>query len=325
MDRARAPDKADRRHYIADKKSIINAMELSPGILAFVRTAELGSLTRAARALGVTPSGVGKSIARLEDDLGVRLLQRTTRRIALTDDGALFFEHGRRVLEELEGARNMLSNRRGAASGRLRVSLPLTIGRRIVVPALADLLPKYPELRVEVAFSDRRVNLIEDGIDVAVRIGELHDSSLIAKRIGAQQVVTIVSPRYLRGRRVESMNDLSPLHAIVFRMPTTGAIRPWRFRAARRAAQWHPTPYLAFDDGEAIVAAVVVGLGVAQVPSYMAEGAIASGDVLELLPRERPAADPIHAVYPSQRNLPARVRVFVEFLAALPGLTPALS
>ncbi|HKU44529.1 MAG TPA: LysR family transcriptional regulator [Polyangiales bacterium] len=299
-------------------------MEASPGILAFVRTAELGSLTRAARALGVTPSGIGKSIARLENELGVRLLQRTTRRIRLTEDGALFFEHGRRVLDELEAARNVLSNRRGAASGRVRVSLPLTIGRRIVVPALPDILRKYPELRIEIGFSDRRVNLLEDGVDVAVRVGALTDSSLIAKRIGEQQVITIGSVQYLGARRIDSVNDLSPLHAIVFRLPSTGVIRPWRFRATRRAAQLSPTPYLAFDDGEAIVAAVAAGLGVAQVPSYMADMALASGEVVELLPKQRPPLDPIHAVYPSQRNLPARMRVFVEFLASLPALRPRL-
>lgn len=298
-------------------------MELAPGIIAFVRTAELGSLTRAARVLGVTPSAIGKSIARLEDELGVRLLQRTTRRVRLTDDGALFFEHGRRVLYELDNAHDALSNRRGVASGRLRVSLPLTIGRTLVVPALAPFLLEYPEIRIEMAFSDRRVNLVEEGIDVALRIGELNDSSLIARRVGTQQVITIAAPQFMKGRRVETPNDLTPLSAVVFRLPSTGAIRPWRFARARRPVQLQPTPYLCFDDGEAMVEAVKVGLGVAQVPSYMAAAALASGALVELLPKQRPPPDPIHAVYPSQRNLPGRTRVFIDFLAQLLGAAPS--
>lgn len=295
-------------------------MDVSSGIPAFVRAAELGSFTRAARVLGVTPSGIGKSIARLESELGVRLLQRTTRRISLTDDGALFFEHGRRILEELETARNLMSNRRDVPLGRLRVSLPTTLAKRVVVPALGQFLARYPELRTELFLSDRRVNLVEDAFDVALRVGALRDSSLVARRIGAQQLVTIGAPAYLGERRVETIGDLSPLRAIVFRLPSTSTFKPWAFRSEGRLLEIHPAPYVALDDGEAIVGAVSAGLGVAQVPTYMAIDELARGAVVELLPAQRPPADPLSAVYPSQRNVPARTRAFIEFLAGLPWL-----
>jgi LysR family transcriptional regulator, regulator for bpeEF and oprC len=296
-------------------------MDLTPpGIAAFVRVAELGSFTRAAHALGVTPSGIGKSIARLEDELGVRLLQRSTRKVSLTDDGVVFLEHGRRVLEELDAARSSLSTRRGAALGHLRVSLPLTLGRQVVVPALPGFLARYPGLRVEISFSDRRVSLLEDGIDVAIRIGELRDSSLVAKRVGVQQNITIGCARQLAGRRIETIGDLTMLPAVVFRMPSTGTIRPWRFRSGKRAIELRPTPVISLDDGEAIVSAVAAGLGIGQIPSYMATAVIAAGEVIELLPSFREGPLPISAVYPSQRHLPARTRAFIELVASLPGL-----
>jgi DNA-binding transcriptional LysR family regulator len=270
--------------------------------------------------LGVTPSGIGKNIQRLEDELGVRLLQRTTRKISLTDDGVLFLEHGRRVLEELDAARTTLSTRRSAATGQLRVSLPLTLGRRLIVPALPSFLARYPGLRVELSFSDRRINLLEDNIDVAIRIGELHDSSLVARRVGEQQNITIGSPRELGNRRIESIGDLATLPAVVFRLPSTNTVRPWRFRSGKRVLELRPTPHISLDDGEAIVSAIAAGLGVGQIPSYMATEAIAAGDVIELLPRMREPPIPISAVYPSQRHLPARTRAFIELVASLPGL-----
>jgi DNA-binding transcriptional LysR family regulator len=190
-----------------------------------------------------------------------------------------------------------------------------------VVPALPAFLARYPDLRTELTFSDRQVNLLEDGIDVALRIGELRDSSLVARRVGEQQNITIGSPRQLAGRSVESVGDLATLPAVVFRLPSTGTVRPWEFRSGKRNIELRPRPYLSLDDGEAIVRAVAAGLGVGQVPSYMATTALAAGEVVELLPRLRAPTLPISAIYPSQRHLPARTRAFIEFLAGLPELS----
>jgi LysR family transcriptional regulator, regulator for bpeEF and oprC len=243
--------------------------------------AELRSFTDASRALGITPSGVGKSIARLETSLGARLLHRTTRRIGLTDDGAVFFEQCRRILDELESARGLMSNRGAAPRGRLRVSVPITIGKRIIVPELTRFLAEHPDVELDVSLSDRHVNLVEDGIDVAVRIGSLADSSLVARPIGRQQVVTIASAAYLAANGVASLGDLALRRCISFRLPSTGRERAWTFRLEGRPVEWRPRSFLTLDDGEALVAAARAGLGVTQVPSYMADDALASGELVE--------------------------------------------
>jgi LysR family transcriptional regulator for bpeEF and oprC len=292
------------------------------GIEAFVRAAELRSFTRAGQALGITSSGVGKSIARLEESLGVRLLHRTTRRIGLTDDGALFFDRCRQILNDLDAARGLVSNRSAAPRGRLHVSLPTTIGRRVVVPELPRFLAAHPDLELDVSLSDRRINLVEDGVDVAIRIGALGDSSLVARPIGQQQLVTLASPRYLAETEIGSLGDL-PLHrCLAFRLPSTGRERAWTFRSEGRDIEWLPRSHLTFDDGEALVTAARAALGIIQVPSYMAEDALAAGDLVEILPQLRAHPIPIHAVFATRKNLPARTRAFVDVVTSLEGLRP---
>jgi DNA-binding transcriptional LysR family regulator len=294
-------------------------MDRLSGILAFVRAAESRSFAQAARVLDVTPSGVGKSISRLETELGVRLLNRTTRRVSLTDDGAVFFEHCRRILDDLDTAESLMSNRRAAPRGRLHVSLPTTLGKLFVIPYLPRFLERHPELTLELSMSDRRVNLVEDGIDIAVRIGTLNDSTLIARPLWQQQVITIASPRYIRGQPIGTMGDLALHRCLMFRWPTTGRERPWLFHIDGRNIDWRPRIFVTIDEGEALVEAARAGVGITQVPSYMAETAIKRNEVVELLPEIRPSPDPINAIYASQRNLPARIRAFIDFLTTLPG------
>jgi DNA-binding transcriptional LysR family regulator len=297
-------------------------MEQMTGIVAFVRAAELRSFTRAAKVLGMTSSGVGKAIGRLEAELGVRLLHRTTRRIGLTDDGAVFFEECRRILDDLESARALMSHRSATPRGRLRVSLPTTIGKRIVLPALPRFLEAHADVWLDIGLSDLRVNLVEDGVDVALRVGALADSSLVARPIGQQQILTIASPAAIARAPVHTLGDLTQHRCLSFRMPTTRRERAWTFRIDGRPALWAPRAFLTLDDGEALVEAVKAGIGVAQVPSYMAHEALATGAVVEVLAELRSRPDPISAVYVSQRNLPARTRAFVDFLSGLPGLGP---
>jgi len=292
-----------------------HGVDLAAGLQTFVRVAEAGSFTRAARSLGVTPSGVGKTLARLEAELGVRLLARTTRRVTLTEDGELFFEQCRKILDDLENARSFLSSRRAAARGRLRVTVPATIGRRFLVPALAKFVAAHPEVKLELVLTDRLVNLVEEHVDVAIRIGALADSSLVARKIGAQQVITIAAPQLLRGRRVHAPVDLAAVPAVVFRRPSSGTVRPWTFSDRGHVATIHPRATISIDDGEAMVAAVRAGLGVAQVPHYMAEAELAAGQVVEVLPSFRPPTEPIFAVHLHQRIVPPRTRAFLDFCA----------
>ncbi len=290
-------------------------MDLAAGLQTFVRVAEKGSFTRAARSLGVTPSGVGKTLGRLEAELGVRLFSRTTRRVTLTDDGEIFFEQCRKILDDLENARSFLSSRRAGARGRLRVTVPATLGRRFLVPALGKFVAAHPDVKLELVLADRIVNLVEEHVDVAIRIGGLADSSLVARRIGWQQVITIAAPQLLRRRRVHSPADLVALPAVVFRRPSSGTVRPWMFSERGDITTLHPTATISIDDGEAMVAAVQAGLGVAQVPHYMAEKELAAGQIVEVLTPFRPAAEPIFAVHLEQRIVPPRTRAFLDFLA----------
>ena len=316
-----ALDKVASGQLTADCQSAIgDTVEDLGAILAFVKAAELRSFTQASRALGITPSGIGKSIARLEASLGVRLLHRTTRRIGLTDDGAVFFEQCRKILDDLEAARRLMSNRGATPRGRLRVSIPITIGKRFVIPELTRFVAAHPDVELDVSLSDRRVNLVEDGVDVAIRIGHLADSSLVAKPIGQQQVVTIASTAYLAAGGIASLGDLALRRCFSFRLPSTGRQRAWTFRLDERAVEWRPRSFLTLDDSEALVAAARAGLGVTQVPSYMAYDALASGELVEVLPHLRPRPDPIHAVFASRHNMPARTRAFVDFVTSLRGL-----
>ena len=200
------------------------------------------------------------------------------------------------------------------------MSIPVTIGKRIIIPELARFLAEHPDLELDVSLSDRRVNLIEDGIDVAIRIGSLADSSLVARPVGQQQVVTIASAAYLAKESVASLGDLALRRCFSFRLPSTGRERAWTFRLEGRAVEWRPRSFLTLDDSEALVAAALAGLGVTQVPSYMADDALASGELVEVLPHLRPHPDPIHAVFASRHNLPARTRAFVELVTSLRGL-----
>jgi len=297
-------------------------MDRLGNIVVFVRAAEALSFARAAKALGMTASGVGKSIARLEAELGVRLLARSTRRVSLTDDGAVFFEHCRRIIDDLELAHGQMSNRRGTVAGRLRASLPTTLGKLFVVPRLPQLFKRHPQLLLELSLNDRWVNLVEDAVDVALRIGALSDSSLVARRVGHQQILTIASPAYLARRVVRDIGELSQHACVLFRLPTSGRERPWRFLRDGERVELRPRPRLLLDEGEAIVEAVRAGLGVSQVPSYMAAQALAAGDVVEILPELRPPPDPIHAVYAERRSVRPGVRAFIDFLGALPELQP---
>jgi DNA-binding transcriptional LysR family regulator len=232
----------------------------------------------------------------------------------------VFFEHCRKILSEIELAQSSMSNRKGTPRGRLRVSLPSTLGKRFVVPRLPELLKRHPELTLDLQFNDRWVNLVEDAIDVALRVGALNDSSLVARRIGQHQIISIASPSYVRGKALATLADLS-LHAcLTFRLPTSGRERAWHFLQAGEPVALRPRARLTLDDGEGLVEAVRAGLGVAQVPSYMAAPGIADGSLVEVLVAQRPRPDPLHAVHPGPRNAPPAVRAFVEFLARIPEL-----
>jgi DNA-binding transcriptional LysR family regulator len=286
--------------------------------LAFAQAARRGSFAEAARDLGSSPSAVAKSVARLEAGLGVKLFHRTTRRVSLTDDGERLFRRCERVLAEVEDLQAEAAGVRAQPSGTLRIDLPITYGRRIVMPLLARMVHQHPALRLDVRLHDSYADVVREGLDVAVRVGALRDSSLVARRIDSQQLIVVASPQYLdRHGTPGRIEDLARHSAILFRQPSSGRNRPWQLRQGRRQVELHPEHRAQVNDGEGMVAAAVASLGLAQIPDYMATDELARGVLVEVMATHRPAAMPISAVMPSSRLMPPRVKVLLETLEEL--------
>lgn len=286
--------------------------------LAFTETAKHGSFAAAARETGSAPSTLAKAVLRLEQSLGVKLFHRTTRQVTLTPDGERLYHRCQRVLAEIEDLHADAAGTRASATGTLRIDMPIVFGRRVILPLLARLQQQHPGLDLDIRLQDGYVDLVKDGIDLAIRVGALQDSSLVARRFASQTLLLVASPDYLaRQGHPASLRALARHRAILFRMPTSGRDRPWQFVQRGHAVTIQPRSQLRLNDGETMVQAALLGLGLAQLPDYMAADPLGDGRLVELLPSLRPQAMPISAVYPSQRLLPPRVRVLLDALTAL--------
>jgi len=286
--------------------------------LAFAQTAKHGSFAAAARELGSGSSALAKAVARLEKSLGVKLFHRTTRHVSLTPDGERLFQRCQRVLAEVDALQAEAAGARAVPAGILRVDLPILYGKRFVLPLLASLVNRFPSLQLEVRLQDGYADLVRDGIDLAVRVGHLRDSTLVARRIDRQGLVLCASPAYLAARGTpRRIEDLAAHSALVFRLPTSGRNRPWQFRQRGKAVDFEPLARVRLNDGEGLVQGVALGLGVCQLPDYMVAEELADGRLVELLPTCRPEPLPISVVYPSGRLLPARVRAAIAAMDAL--------
>jgi len=286
--------------------------------IAFAETAKHGGFAAAGRELGMTPSTIAKAVGRLEAGLGVRLFHRTTRQVRLTPDGERLYQRCQRVLAEVEELQAEASGTRATVTGTLRIDMPVFYGKHFVLPLLADLMKRHPALRIDARLSDSWVDLLREGSDLAVRIGALRDSTLVARRVDQQSLVLCASRAYLasRGtpRRVE---DLASHDAIAFRLPSSGRDRPWQFRQRGVGVEVQPQPRVRVNETEGLVAALRLGMGFCQVPDMLVRDELQRGELIELLPSCRPEPMPIHVVHPAGRLLPARVRVALDALAGL--------
>ncbi|MDM0116983.1 LysR family transcriptional regulator [Variovorax sp. J22R133] len=286
-------------------------------LLAFSETAKRGGFAAAARELGSSPSTVAKAVSRLEESLSLRLFHRTTRQVSLTSDGERLFDRCQRVLAELEQLQTEASGARAAPTGMLRIDMPIVYGRKVMLPILARLMQQHPGLEIDARFSDAYSDLVKDSIDVAIRTGDLQDSSLVARRFDTQVLRLVASPDYLkRHGKPRAVQDLAGHRHIVFRMPTSGRQRPQQFSIKGQVVSLLPDQALRFNDGEAMVQAAVLGLGLAQVPEVMVDEEIAAGRLVEVMNKLRPPAMPVQAVMPGNRMVPTRVRVLLEALEA---------
>lgn len=291
----------------------------------FVAALEAGSLAAAGRRHGQSPSAMTRMLAGLEERLGVRLIERTTRRIAPTEAGRLLAAHGRRVLGEYADAMAEAAGQGTAPRGRLRVAAPLVFGRLHIAPLLTDFLSLQPEITAELQLADRSVDLLEEAIDVALRIGELGESGLVARRVGAVRRVFAASPAYLAAHGTPATpHDLAGHATVVFHSRATPP--DWRFRdpAGGGEVLVRVAPRVAVNEARAAVAAAVAGHGVVSALSYQLAEELESGALVRLLQAWEAAVLPVSLVFPSARLLPPRVRAFLDFAAprlmALPVL-----
>ncbi|MGO8924578.1 MAG: LysR family transcriptional regulator [Xanthobacteraceae bacterium] len=283
----------------------------------FVKVAERRSFVRAATDLGITQSGVSNAISRLEQQLSTRLLARTTRRVSLTEHGAAYFERCRQALAELEEAELVLKDSQLEPSGNLRIDTSVSFGRLKMVPLLGPFQAQYPNIKLRVTFTDRYIDLIEEGVDVCVRLGQLYDSSLIARRLTGAQFSVVGSPRYFaKFGKPKRLDDLTEHNCLAFTFRETRLARDWRFLQEGVEKTLPPKGNISFSDGAAVCDAACAGYGLAQLQDYFVDSAIAQGKLVSVLDRFKPNIEPIWLVYPQTRHLTPTVRAFVDFMAA---------
>lgn len=282
---------------------------------AFAKVVELGSFAAAAERLEVSTSAVSRQVAELEAQLEVRLLNRTTRRLSLTEAGQAFFERCVQLLADLEETEAAVRSESVVPRGTLRVTCGVTFGERHLAPAVAEFAGRHPQVAFDIDLSDRAVDLVEEGFDLAIRIGQVGQQALVARRIADTQLVCCAAPAYLASRpQLFTPDDLRHHECIAYTYVATA--NAWTFEA--RDATVH-TPRISFrhraNNGRMLAAMAMAGVGIALEPDFIVADEVRAGRLVRVLPDYHPPRSPISAVYPSRRHLSAKVRSFVDFLA----------
>lgn len=289
-------------------------MESLSGFNVFVQVAETRSFVAAGRALGISASAIGKSVARLEERLGVRLFHRSTRSMTLTAEGMMLLERSRRVLAEIEAAEQELSQSASVPKGRLRISLPLVSG--LVLPVLADFMRTYPAVELDLSFTDRMVDVVEEGYDAVVRTGELLDSRLSSRQLGSFATVIVGSPAYFAQHGVpQRPADLAGHPCMHYRFPNSGKLEVWPLlREAGEAEPRLPTSMIC-DNAETRVWFALQGLGIACLPAFAVRAELAAGTLRTVLDDYVDRTVTFRLLWPSGRHLMPRLRAFIDFMA----------
>lgn len=280
----------------------------------FVAVAEQESFAAGARRLGMSPPAVTRAIASLEDRLGIQLLTRTTRYVRATDAGLRYLEHARRIIAEADEADEVAAGVHAEPRGQLAVTAPVLFGRMFVIPSMVEYLQRFPDMSISALFLDRVVNLLEEGLDVGIRIGELPDSTMRAIGVGYVRRVVCASPAYLKAQGTpKSPADLAR-HTIIAASPVSPSV-DWKFAHGKKTLGVRLTPRLSVTSNEAAIAAAVQGFGVTRLLSYQIAPYLASGQLKAVMGAYEPARLPIHVVHREGRQASAKVRTFVDLLA----------
>ncbi|QIE26265.1 HTH-type transcriptional regulator PgrR (plasmid) [Caballeronia sp. SBC1] len=290
-------------------------MDKLQAMRVFTKVVDANSFSGAANTLNMTRSSVTTIIQGLEAYLKVRLLNRTTRRISLTPDGAAYYERCSRILSEVEDSENSLSVS-APPRGKLKVEMPGSIGRLVVVPALDNFHARYPDIDLMLGVGDKAADLIQDSVDCAIRMGPLQDSTLVARRVGMSEFVTVASPEYLkRSGTPKTLADLDQHSAVNYFSSRTGRLVAMDFVVAGKPVEVPMRSRLAANDGDAYLQCGLQGLGIIQVPHFLASAHLQSGALVEVLEKWRPMPFPISALYPQNRHLSPQVRAFIDWVA----------
>ncbi|MGE8362726.1 LysR substrate-binding domain-containing protein [Pseudomonas sp.] len=295
-------------------------MDRFDAMKAFARVVEAGSFTKAAETLHLSKTTVTQLMQQLEARLRVKLLNRTTRRVNVTADGAAYYERVVRLLADMDDAETSLSSAAAVPRGRLRVDVPSPLARLILVPALPDFHARYPDIQLDMGVSDRRVDLLGENVDCVVRGGELTDQSLVARRVGELQLGVFAAPSYLaRAGYPSHPKDLENTHhrIVAFLWARTGKAYPYAMRSQGESINILGRYVLAVDDGNAYLAAGLAGLGILWLPDYMSKAHRQSGELVPLLEDWQIDPMPLYIAYPPNRHVSAKLRVFIDWVAEL--------
>ena len=295
-------------------------MDRFDAMQAFARVVETGSFTKAAATLHMSKTSVTQLVQQLEARLRVRLLNRTTRKVNVTADGAAYYERVVRLLADVDDAETSLSSASMAPRGRLRVDVPSPFARMLLIPALPAFYARYPEIQLNMGVSDRLIDIIGENVDCVVRGGEITDQSLIARHVGDLQLGIYATPGYLQRagtpmhpRELEAAGH----HTVGFLWSRTGKALPYAMQRGEERIEAHGRPLLTVDDGNAYLAAGLAGLGMLWLPHYMAKPHLASGELVRLFQDWQMTPMPMYLAFPPNRHVSAKLRVFIDWVVAL--------
>jgi LysR family transcriptional regulator for bpeEF and oprC len=301
-------------------------MDQIQSMRVFARVVEAGGFTKAAESLDLPKGTVTKLVQHLESRLRVRLLNRTTRRVTVTPDGAAYYERATRLLNDLDDMEASIGNAQASPSGKVRVDVGASMASLIVIPALPDFFKRYPDIQLDLGVSDRPVDLISDNVDCVIRGGDLIEQSLVARRIGNVALVTVATPGYLAQHGTpQHPSELDDTHVTInYFSARTGRPYPQRFERAGEVVEVTGRYHVSVNESNALTAAVLAGLGVTQAAQLSVQPYLRSGELVQVLPDWDGEVIPVHVVYPPNRHLSAKVRAFVEWAADLVGQHPLM-
>ena len=292
-------------------------MAIWEGVNEFVCVAETKSFTLAAERLGISVVKVSRKVSALEASLSVKLLHRTTRKVSLTDAGKLYYQNCKPLVEGLEQAELAVTHMQQQAKGLIRVTAPTTYGERFIGPMINDFLLLHPQLDIELIFTNRQLDLIEQNIDVAVRLGKLNDSSMIAKRLASRQLYVCASPRY-----IEKHGEPYTLSELNQHQCLAGTLSYWRFKEDGKSRTMQINGRMNCNSGQVLYDSALKGVGLVQLPDYYVHHALEQGKLVEVLSRYRESKEGIWALYPHNRQLSYKVKLLIEFLEGRLGTVP---